>query len=123
MPKQCQYDECARNVFGGGFCDWHQYMRTDGKGIYKIPKRKKRRIEQEKQYNEDRKQFLYDNPRCAVFPHLRSNQIHHTNGRREDRLCDQEYWLAVSDDGHKYIHKHVAEAEKKGWLIRGRNSK
>lgn len=31
MPKICNKEDCNRNVFGGGFCPYHQYLRTDKK--------------------------------------------------------------------------------------------
>lgn len=51
MPKICQHDECTYNVFGGGFCQRHQYLRTDKK-----PKRinpvSAKRIAEKKEYSE-----------------------------------------------------------------------
>ena len=29
--KKCKIDNCENNCFGGGYCRWHQYMRTDKK--------------------------------------------------------------------------------------------
>ena len=29
MPKQCQHEECLNNVWGKGYCKYHQYMRKD----------------------------------------------------------------------------------------------
>lgn len=31
MPKQCLYDLCNRNQFGGKYCSYHQWCRTDKK--------------------------------------------------------------------------------------------
>lgn len=29
--KKCNYDKCENNCFGGGFCRYHQHLRTDKK--------------------------------------------------------------------------------------------
>lgn len=31
MSKSCKKEGCSNNSFGGGFCSWHQYLRTDKK--------------------------------------------------------------------------------------------
>jgi hypothetical protein len=78
-----------------------------------------KRKKQKAAYMVLRESFLKAHPYCAVFPHLKSNQIHHTNHREGERLNDTRFWLAVSDEGHKYIHAHPSESYEKGWLIKG----
>tara|TARA_R110000868_G_scaffold5681_1_gene33552 strand:+ start:2248 stop:2649 length:402 start_codon:yes stop_codon:yes gene_type:complete len=46
-----------------------------------------------------------------------ATEIHHTNGRENERLLDRKYWLAVSREGHQWIHNFPEEAREKGWLI------
>jgi hypothetical protein len=40
MPKVCKYESCSNNQFGGGFCQYHQWCRTDKKtkSIRKVSK-------------------------------------------------------------------------------------
>ena len=41
---------------------------------------------------------------------------HHVRGRAGSLLTDQRYWLACSRFGHRWIHSHIAEARKRGWI-------
>lgn len=62
MPKQCLYEDCTFNQWGGGYCLRHQWCRTDKKPkqitrtpIRKISKKKastlgERKLEQEKDW-------------------------------------------------------------------------
>lgn len=67
-------------------------------------------------------------PVVAAIPELRDgrkygwpisgrlNEVHHMRGRRGDLLRDRRFWLAVSKQGHRWIHSHPAEARARGWL-------
>lgn len=46
----------------------------------------------------------------------RLNEVHHTRGRAGALLLDERYWLAVSKQGHRWIHEHPAQARNMGWL-------
>jgi hypothetical protein len=48
---------------------------------------------------------------------VRTTEVHHTNGRENDRLLDRTYWLAVSREGHQWIHSNPKIAYEQGWLI------
>jgi hypothetical protein len=56
------------------------------------------------------------NWRCPVFPHQVATEIHHKRGRVGNLLLDKRHWLAVSRDGHNWIHAHPTEARMRGWL-------
>jgi len=65
--------------------------------------------------------MLDKNKFCPVMSYLHgktvpTTDIHHTNGRENDRLTDQEYWLAVSREGHDYIHANMDIAREQGWI-------
>jgi hypothetical protein len=49
---------------------------------------------------------------------VRATEIHHTNGRENERLTDRMYWLAVSREGHKWIHANPELAREQGWLTK-----
>ena len=95
---------------------------TFGITIIKPPTRIKpvsdKRAKQKKAYLLARKVFLMEdcNKYCPVTGKP-ATEIHHTNGKENDRLLDRKYWLAVSREGHVYIHANPIEAREKGWLI------
>ena len=77
-----------------------------------------KRLKQLAEYRKAKKEFMSrpENQTCPVT-RVPSTEIHHTNGRENDRLNDTDFWIAVSRDGHNWIHAHPIEARKKGWLI------
>lgn len=68
-----------------------------------IPQKSEKRIDEEKIYMEKRKKFLEENPKCAVYPSLKSTEVHHKRGRRGTLYLDEKHWLAVSKKGHNEI--------------------
>jgi hypothetical protein len=44
------------------------------------------------------------------------NEVHHTHGRTGRLLRHQDWWLAVSKQGHRWIHANVQEARRRGWI-------
>jgi hypothetical protein len=70
-----------------------------------------------REYAKESKKFLAKNPRCAVFPNLAANQVHHVRGRRGKWLLDQRYWKAVSEAGHQKIHDYHVWAIENGFKI------
>jgi len=46
----------------------------------------------------------------------RLNEIHHTRGRAGSLLRDQRFWLAVSKQGHRFIHSNIEESRRRGWI-------
>lgn len=64
-------------------------------------------------YSQMKKGWL-DGKMCAVFPHLKATQVHHSRGKvgyydqmaRDNDiplLIDDRFWLAVSSEGHRKI--------------------
>lgn len=87
-----------------------------------LKKRSKRREKEEKEYSKLRRQFLLENPVCAVYAHLQATQTHHVKGRYGHYL-DVSSWLPVSAEGHAFIHNNPQIAKERGWLIYGDKSK
>lgn len=63
-----------------------------------------------------------ENKFCPVMAKLknktvRATEVHHLFGREGEKLNDQEFWLGVSREGHKYIHNNPEIAREEGWLI------
>jgi hypothetical protein len=46
-----------------------------------------------------------------------ATEIHHKRGRFGSRLNQEEFWLAVSREGHDWIHANPKEAYEKGYLL------
>lgn len=69
-----------------------------------------------KEYGKLRKQFLEDNPMCAVFPKLKAVEVHHKKGRGK-YLLDTTTWLAVSQEGHNKIHDYPVWAVENNFKI------
>lgn len=71
-------------------------------------------------------------PVVAAVPELREgrkygwpvsaklSEVHHVYGRghggRGPLLSDRRLWMAVSKQGHRWVHSHPAEARARGWL-------
>lgn len=121
MPKTCKETNCSNHVFGGGYCKFHQYLRTDKK-----PKTSKlnTRIKQistkqailNKEYSEERKFFL-SNPKNQLCQAKllncdgRATDIHHKKGRGK-YLLDTSTWLSVCRSCHMIIEANPAFAKQ-----------
>ena len=44
------------------------------------------------------------------------NEVHHAFGRLGALLMDQRLWVALSKQGHRWVHEHPALARERGWL-------
>jgi len=44
------------------------------------------------------------------------NEVHHMRGRAGSLLLDERFWMAISKQGHRWVHEHMDEARKLGWL-------
>lgn len=101
-----------------GYFEVHDLAKTISKLAKRkfIPKRSKKRAEQEKIYNARVKVWIVGK-KCVVFTKEKATQNHHRKGRWGKLLLDERYWLPVSDAGHKYIHAHPEWAREKGFMI------
>lgn len=68
-----------------------------------------------KQYILKKRAFLEKKP-CAVYPSLKATEVHHIRGRLGPLLEDQQYWLAVSTQGHRWIHNNPVKARELGFM-------
>ena len=69
-------------------------------------------------------------PVVAMFPELRNgmkyghpisdrlNEVHHRRGRVGALLLDERFWLAVSKEGHRFIHANIHAARLAGFICR-----
>jgi ElaB/YqjD/DUF883 family membrane-anchored ribosome-binding protein len=88
-------------------------LKRQRKAIPKVSQKRKKQLEE---YSRLREAFLKDHPWCAVFPRLRSTQIHHGMGREGEWLLRTEHWHAVSDEGHHKIENNRKWAKENGFL-------
>jgi len=121
MPKTCQHTGCAYKVWGKGFCKNHQWERTDRKPrkitVSKPIKPMSKKLSSERViYRKLRIEFLarIENMFCAVYPDLRSDQVHHMRGRGK-YLNDTSTWLAVSGEGHAWIEANPKLSKERGF--------
>jgi hypothetical protein len=83
-----------------------------------IAKRTPKRAAQEREYLKLNREYLEQWPKCEVPGCLyRSQEVHHLQGRENERLNDQDYWMAVCSDHHKYIHDHPEWSRSQGYLL------
>lgn len=74
-------------------------------------------------YRLKKKEFLMRHPVCQ-FPNCGrpSAIIHHRKHRENERLLDEEFWMALcggEEPCHKFIHANPKESYEQGWLIKG----
>jgi hypothetical protein len=127
MPKTCKHEQCNNNVFGGGYCSFHQFLRPKKvrskkvERVQRVVKAKKLRPISKKQsrlisqYTALRKEFFSGIPLlCAA--NLSSctkmaTDVHHKKGRGK-YLLDTITWLPVCRNCHHWIEEHPKEAKE-----------
>jgi hypothetical protein len=76
-------------------------------------------------YRKESKHWLWLKRRkremCPVFAALFGRdklvqEVHHLRGRLKTLLRDQRGWMAVSREGHEWIHNNIHKARLMGWL-------
>ena len=87
---------------------------TEVKKPTKIRRQSKRLEAKTRVYNRLRIELLKMNPRCAVYPHLRATEIHHSRGRNI-YLNDVSTWVAVSHEGHQRIEMNPNWSRENGF--------
>lgn len=132
MPHTCKAPNCDRPIFGGGYCKYDQYRRRmQGGDKYmpnkpkytplqprspesntSIPRRTKKRLNDEKYYAIQAKEFFYDavnnKTNICVFcgeKVTRFEGLHHWKGRVGKYLLDKQWWSIVDNDCHLFFHR------------------
>lgn len=128
---KCQWHEGCGNEFFkfrsmDKYCPAHRYMsiklnKVQQKGRKQpntpIKKVSDKRAIQNKEYLRLRKQFLKENPNCAVYPYLKATDVHHKKGRIGNLLTDTRYFLAVSRQAHTQIELNPNWARENGYIL------
>lgn len=119
MAKTCNKEDCNNPRFGGGFCSWHQYLRTDKK-LKRLKPRSAKMQEKDDKYYPKKDEFLEKHPKCQIRkPGVctrDATQVHHSEYRTGDGYLDEDTWFATCFECHRYVHLNPAESRKKGWL-------
>ena len=75
-----------------------------------------KRKNQNRDYSKLRVEFLRSNPFCGVCQQG-ATEIHHMNGRSNQRLIDTDFFLPVCRYCHKWIHENPESAREWGYLL------
>ena len=117
VRKKKQCIDCGEHkiLFGKSLCQ-SCYRINNFKPIKKVSE--KRKVEN-KEYTVKRLKFLTqsENLRCPITGQ-KATEVHHTycGKDRAKYYLDSDTWLAVSRDGHNWIHDNPAESREKGYL-------
>jgi len=124
MPKCCNAEGCKRNQWGGGYCDWHQYMRTDKKPNTKKKKRyrinpfSEKRAKKNIEYSKESKAFIAEHPFCEIQSPVCvrvSQGIHHVKGKSTiSLLMDKRFWKRSCNPCNEWIEANDKEARRLG---------
>lgn len=106
------------------FCSWeckkkHIKPNLKLKPLYKIPQKSKKRQIEDVQYMALRKVFLEkpENRTCPITGQPTTEVHHKYSGKdRGKYYLDVSTWMAISRDGHNWIHDNPKEAREKGYL-------
>ena len=117
MPKLCDAESCYNPRWGKGYCKYHQHLRTDKK-----PKAIRpiaiAREEDYKIYRPRRDKYMREHPNCEVKECNKPSQdLHHVNGRTNDRLYDVKYFMAICRKHHTKIDEDTVWAREEGYLV------
>lgn len=69
------------------------------------------------EYRRLRVRYLAEMKVCWVCVRAKATDVHHKNGRHNDRLNDTVHWLPVCRKCHDWIHTNPNKAREQGWLV------
>ncbi len=117
--KECADCKNMLWLFKQGLCR-HCWGKRYGKPIKNnhipIPQQSDTGKERVKKYQIARNLYLQEHPICE-FEGCNSKEVqcHHLRGRVGDHMYED--FMAVCDEHHRWIHEHVLEAYKLGYLL------
>ena len=111
--KRYKYGLCA-----GCFQEWVKTTEAGQKHIKKpkINPVSKQRQSDDKMYAKLRKQFLKDNPQCAVTG-KEATEVHHMAGKIGSLYLDTNLWLSVCREAHRQIEENPLWAKENGYSV------
>lgn len=90
--------------------------RQKEKRVVPISKMSQKRAGEMADYSVIRTKFLASHKRCESCGDP-ATQVHHRNGRSNDKLNEVKYFMAVCDACHKAIHDDPEWSRKQGYLL------
>ncbi len=115
MMGYCKVEGCNKPVENKdtGLCASHSkaLRKIVTTPLKKVAERTKKKATQ---YHERAKEFI-KNKRCAVYPQLKAEEVHHKRGRTGPLLLDEAHWLPVSRKGHVKIEMNPRWAKEMGY--------
>lgn len=91
--------------------EWKDRSRTRIKPV------SKKRAAENRDYNDDRKDFIAKHPICPVTGDP-ATEIHHSAKRVAEWLNLKRYWIALSSKAHAWVEANGNEAETVGLVVR-----
>lgn len=91
--------------------------RSKTKPRTKIKQRSSNRSKEESAYSKRARIFVWEHTICPVTGGATS-ELHHAAGRVGGWLNLSRYWIALSKDGHEWVHRNGKAAEKLGLVRR-----
>ena len=86
-----------------------------------IRPRSLKRATQEREYSKKNKIFLENNPYCQIAIKgvctSKSTEVHHVDGRTNEKLTDETGFKASCRSCHKWVHDNPQHARNLGHLI------
>lgn len=122
---KCLFENCQREVIkfrstDKCYCAEHRYvvLKQNKKKIVKIKQVSDKRAVQLKEYSKLRKEFLKEHPMCEIYPDKKAVEVHHTypGANRIKYFLEEDSWMAVSREGHNWIHENVKQSKVLGYL-------
>lgn len=124
---QCKFTGCLKTFFKlsslDKYCPQHRYAirksnKISKKSCLKIKQVSDKRAVQLKEYSKLRKEFLKEHPMCEIYPDKKAVEVHHTypGANRIKYFLEEDSWMAVSREGHNWIHENVKQSKVLGYL-------
>ena len=127
--KICKNTDCKKE-FTPMYSSWEKYCSYECikscskpdirlKTVYKIPKVSKKRKVEQLQYQVLRTEFLSkpENKICPITKRPTTDVHHKFSGKdRAKYFLDVSTWLAVSREGHNWIHNNPKKSRELGFL-------
>jgi len=135
MANNCKAEGCTRPIFSHLYCSYHQYMRrlrggdlyerkTPNKKQKPIPKKSKKRIEDEQSYKQIKDELRAEMRANGTYNCIFCNKpmgnelsFHHLKGRIGKDLTDRKYLQPAHGECHieKYHQATVEQLLKQEW--------
>jgi len=117
MAKTCEYKDCNNPRWSKGMCKWHvPKQKSKVRSYKKIKPISDRKAEQLKIYRKERDSYLKEIDKCERCG-IEASEIHHKNGRTNERLYDSNFFMSSCRPCHNWIHANPKEAREQGYLI------